>query len=398
MTALTAHARLLGSFLCAVSYTGVALAAPVAASDIAQPTLPSITTEKQTVHMSFASEKELWQGSTQKQKVSLTSNEYWLSVSGKQLSRGVELDISHPGALVRLTALVKNAKRATVINPKELEIYKGFNKQEEAIEGLVTEEQLSSSTIFQGASAFRFNPKIGTGRFELRSSQRLMDDDQYIVNVKEKGSKKVLHMATSNLTLFAGEQFHFSALIKEEKNIMPDAQFQAHLVSPGGQLYGLSIAESDEGQWQTLLPSQVQSLEPGELYELYLNVVAGEEGQQVRRTAKLPFSIAIPTAKFENIVPVMTGGVAATINLNVANEGRYGLRGTIYGTDVEGKLRSIMRSHSAYWLTAGGQSIDLVYDESILEESSLQPPYKLKDLVLIDQSKLAVLHKQSQID
>lgn len=398
MNTLTAHARRLSSLLCAVSFTGVAHATPVAASDITQPAQPNITTEKQTVHMSFAGEGELWQGNTQKQKVSLTSNEYWFPVSGKQLSQGVELDISHPGALVRLTALVKNAKRATIVNPRELEIYKDFEKQEEAMESLITEKQISSATIFQGASAFRFNPKAGTGRFELRSSQRLMDDDQYIVNVKEKGSPKVLHMATSNLTLFAGEQFHFSALIKEEKNAIPDAQYEAHLVSPNGQLHNLSIFENDDGRWQTLLPSQVQSLAPGELHELYLNVTAGEEGERVRRTAKLPFSIAAPTAKFENIIPVMTGGVAATINLNVANEGRYGLRGTIYGTDTEGKLRSIMRSHSAYWLTAGGQSIDLAYDESILEKSNLQPPYKLKDLVLIDQGKLAVLHKQPQVD
>ena len=398
MKRLTAHSQRLSSLLCAVSFTGVAFATSVAATEFAQPALPSITTEKQTVHMSFASEEELWQGTTQKQKVSLTSNEYWFPVSGKQLSRGVELDISHPGALVRLTALVKNAKRATVINPKELEIHKGFNKQEQAIEGLVTEEQLSSTTVFQGSSAFRFNPKTGTGRFELRSSQRLVDNDQYIINVKEKGSQKVLHMATSNLTLFAGEQFEFSALIKEEENAIPDAEYRAHLVSPGGQVHSLSIFENDEGQWQTLLPSQVQSLAPGELHELYLNVVAGKEGQHVRRTAKLPFSIATPTAKFENIIPVMANGIAATVNLNVANEGRYGLRGTLYGTDIEGKLRSIMRSHSAYWLTAGGQSIDLAYDESILEKSNLQPPYKLKDLVLIDQSKLAVLHKQPQVD
>ncbi|WP_281646759.1 DUF4785 domain-containing protein [Parendozoicomonas sp. Alg238-R29] len=398
MNTLAAHSQPLRWFLCAVSFTGVAFATLVAATDIPQPPAPAITTEKQTIHMSFPGNGELWKGNSHKQQVNLKSDEYWFRISGEQLSKGVDLDISHPGALVRLTSLVKNSKRAIAINPEELEIYKDFEKQEKAIESLVTEEQLSSTIIFQGSAAFRFNPKSGTGRFNLRSTQRLVGDDYYIINVKEKGSDRILHLSTSNLTLFAGENFNFEALIKKEKQAITDAEYQAYLVSPSGQTYDLSLLEEKEGQWQTLLPSSIQTLTPGELYELFINVTAGEEDQLVRRSAKLPFALASQTAKFQNIIPIMTAGIAATINLSVSKEGRYGLRGSIYGTNAEGKLVSIMRSHSAYWLEAGGQSINLAYDESILEKSNMQPPYKLKDLVLIDQGKLAVLHKQAQVD
>lgn len=397
MTHNTAQA--LKTLLCAATLTGVAVATSVSAAGVAQPPAPSVTTETATIHMSFPEKGEPWLGSAErKAAVQLRSDEYWFRVSGKELSRGIGLDFSHPGALVRLTALKNNGGRSAPINLKELALYQDNQKLNKAIVSLVTEEQLAEGTIFQGTAAFRLNEKMGTGQFQLRSGQRLVDDDLYIVNVKEKGSSQILHMASQKLTLFAGDTLKFSAQIKQKDEVLDDVSYKAYLLSPSGEEHSLSVLDNGDGQLQTLLPSSASSTRPGELYELYLNATAGEEAQRVRRTVKLPFAIASPTARFESVIPVMNGGVAATVHINVSSEGRYGLRGTLYGTDANGKLRSIMRSHSAYWLTAGGQSIDLAYDESILEKSSLQPPYKLKDLVLIDQGKLAVLHKQSQVD
>ena len=397
---MTHHtAQALKAHLCAATLMGVATATSVSAAGVAQPPAPSVTTETATIHMSFPEKGEPWFGSADQQAaVQLKSDEFWFKVSGKDLSQGVDLDISHPGALVRLTALKNNRGRSAPVDLKELALYQNNQKRDKAIVSLVTEEQLAQGTIFQGSAAFRLDEKIGAGQFQLRSAQRLVDDDYYIVNVKEKGSSQILHMNSSQLTLFAGDTLTFNAQIKQEDKPLKDTSYQAYLLSPRGEEHSLNILDNGDGQLQTLLPVSATSTQPGELYELYLNAIAGEKEQRVRRTVKLPFAIASPTAKFESVIPVMNGGIAATVHINISAEGRYGLRGTLYGTDTNGKLRSIMRSHSAYWLEAGGQSINLAYDEKLMEKSNLQPPYKLRDLVLMDQSKLAVLHKQQVID
>ena len=88
---------------------------------------------------------------------------------------------------------------------------------------------------------------------------------------------------------------------------------------------------------------QFQRQIPGELYELYIDATASEHEGLLKRKAKLTVAIARPTARLENLRPVftLTRGVAANVTLNVVNEGRYEVRGTVYGTDDTGKLRSI---------------------------------------------------------
>ncbi|WP_062261429.1 DUF4785 domain-containing protein [Endozoicomonas arenosclerae] len=394
---------------------------------------PSITREHQPIHISFAETGEVWRNH-QTAAVALESNEYWFQASGAELKRGVDLDITAPEPLVRFSSLTlpdsgqslggnqtglpslqpglmgkqpglssvsraQNSRRANAINPDQLEIFREGEVQpmRAAKQNMINEAQLASDTIFQRSGAMKLNASIGTGRFKMRSRQSLRDSDQYLINIKEKGSQKKLHMSAPRLSLLSGEAITFGAQMKDRNRTVSGADYLAYVVSPDGETRSVKLSAGKKGQWQIDMPSGFGSTRPGELHELYIDAYAAEGNNQLRRSGKIAFSVATPTAHLEDIQLVMDGDKLADSMINVTSEGRYELRGTLFGTDENGEMRSIMRSHSAYWLTPGLQQVALKLDQKILEKSGLKAPFALKSFELIDQSQLGVLHRQAEI-
>ena len=69
---------------------------------------------------------------------------------------------------------------------------------------------------------------------------------------------------------------------------------------------------------------------------------------------------------------------SASINLDVASEGRYALSGVVYGQDSSGAMQPLMQSSSAYYLSPGQQTVALEFDQTVLNASSLSAPYSLR--------------------
>ncbi|KEQ19453.1 DUF4785 domain-containing protein [Endozoicomonas numazuensis] len=395
--------------------------------------IESITREQKDIHFSFAESGEVWQNN-QSAEVALESNEYWFQISGAELKSGIDLDISEPEPLVRFSSLTlpdarqslggnqtglpsiqpglvskqpglseiprpQGSRRANAINPDQLEIFREGEVQpmNAAKLNMINETQLASDSIFQRSGAMKLNASIGTGRFKMRTRQSLRDSDQYLINIKEKGSQKKLHMSAPRLSLLSGEAITFGAQMKDRHRVLSGADYQAYVVSPDGETSWVKLREGKKGQWQVDMPSRFGHTRPGELHELYIDAYAPEGNNQLRRSGKIAFSVATPTAQLEDIKLVMEDDTLADSMINVASEGRYELRATLYGTDENGEMRSIMRSHSAYWLTPGLQQVALKLDQKIFENSGLSAPFALKSFELIDQSQLGVLHRQSEI-
>ena len=187
---------------------------------------PSKHMEKAPVHFNFPENGEVWQ-EQKTNPVHIASDEYWMQVSGAQLKQGVDLDITIPEAIVRFSALTPPApvgrnssllsrqalqqQRALPLDPDQLLLFRKGNRLKSAKRSIVPEEKLAVSGIFQKTSAMRLKKQIGVGRFTIRTTQNLIDSDQYMVNVKEKGSDKLLNLTAPRLALLDSEVLNFKA-------------------------------------------------------------------------------------------------------------------------------------------------------------------------------------------
>jgi len=149
--------------------------------------------------------------------------------------------------------------------------------------------------------------------------------------------------------------------------------------------------QKSNGKFQVQVPQSNLPVKRGALYELYVNSQANDKGIKIRRNAKVAFAIAQPTARIQSNFSV--NNKAASINLNVASEGRYEVSGLVYGTSKNGTQLPIMISRSAYYLQPGEQVVQLKFDPKILAASGLQAPFTVKQLRLMDQSRMALLQQ-----
>ncbi len=375
---------------------------------------PGITGEKTAVHFSYPVKGEVFEV-RHSEAANLTSDEYWFHVSGSDFKKGFQLDISDPGATVRFSALAKpvttrsnsystesTEHRAKEIDLNQLIISKNNQELPSAIAYMTPEADLARASLFNDSSLLQLDDAVGAGSITLRSRQSLSDHDRYLVNVKENNSSKKLHISAPRLNMLAGETLSFHATLKDEQKLpssyrqyaLSDSRYQSYLVSPNGQKVDIQLSGSAENGWSVQLPDSLPQAKPGELYSLYMDAVSDNPDGLIRRKVKLAFAVAKPTAQVEHIKADFDHQRGAEITLNIASEGRYEVRGTLYGTDDNGQLKSIMRSHSGYWLKPGLQSIELALDKQIIKNSGLKAPYHLVDFELMDQSQLRVLHSQ----
>ena len=76
--------------------------------------------------------------------------------------------------------------------------------------------------------------------------------------------------------------------------------------------------------------------------------------------------------------------------------GRYEARGVLYATAADGTLRPAGIAHSAAWLEAGTGSVELAFGREVLDGSELGTPFEVRDLRLIDQVSMGLLHRQER--
>ena len=92
---------------------------------------------------------------------------------------------------------------------------------------------------------------------------------------------------------------------------------------------------------------------------------------------------------------VQRARVAVDLGVDVAGPGRYEVRGIVYGTDRAGNLVPFAAAHSAAWLDAAG-SLTLTVEPKLLREAGVRAPFEIRDLRLLDQGRMGVLHRQAR--
>jgi len=353
---------------------------------------PSFAVEHQAVHFSqkIAPNSQL---SFQAQGFESVSDEYWIEVTGKQLNTGVELAVSKEGALIRLSG--KRAKGGfndvdLAIDPSNVELFKNKQALVQPFKQTVSQQQLATANIFPNSSAMQLNKNVGKGKFTLRVSENLNENQHYMVNVKEKNAEHKLHLSIARQTYIAGENITFNSFINNKIGKLALVNNKAFIKMPAGEKQAVKYAKVN-GKFTLVMPSNLAPAKRGELYELLIESQANDNGIQIKRNAKVAFAIAQPTARMQGKYSVDVN--AASVNLHIASEGRYEVSGLVYGTAKNGLKVPFMLSRSAYYLMPGEQSVQLQFDQKILKASGLQAPFSVKQLRLMDQSRMALLQQ-----
>ncbi|WDE04330.1 DUF4785 family protein [Thalassomonas viridans] len=322
-----------------------------------------------------------------------SSDEYWFEVSGKELSRGIAVNISQPGALIRLSGKSNSALDAATqsINPAHLELSKGKIKLDSPFSQSVTQEQLATANIFPNSSAVTLNKALGTGKFTLRVTRDLDNNQKYIVNVKEKGSAHKLQLTLPKQSYLAGEPLNFDAGIYRDDLALTDSIHQAYIKLPTGEKQAVALTAKD-GRYRVEVPQELDAPLPGRLYELHLESQVADNGIRVKRNGKVAFAMAKQTAQMTGEVEVQNS--QALVGLEVASEGRYEVSALVSGTDSQGRQIRVMLSRSAYYLAPGSHKVAVNFDTKILADAGVKAPYKVENLRLVDQSRMALLAQQ----
>lgn len=379
--AITCAAALL--FGAALAGERVELISP-AASDLAAPRLAEPSAEARAQALAGISREAVTYTRAMRTPLdapvapSAVSRSYDLVVAGAELRKGIVLQTSAPGALIHLMPADDGT---SPIDPSSLELVAPDGTVYErgaGMERLVGAERLAQVETFPaGSSAFRLARSIDVGAIELIAAD-VDERATYAITVLEKQSPWALTLALDRDAFLHGQRLELDAALGK----LP-FELDAVVVTPAGRRIPIERA-------MTLDADEATS--PG-LWEIHASATATVGDLQIRRDLRLAFDAAMPLARFDRGVEIDRdgGGLALRLDVAVAAAGRYEARGVLYGT-VEGTRVPLALAHAAAWMEPGRGVLTLDYDATLLEGA--EGPFELRRLQLLDQGRLAVLHRQ----
>lgn len=329
------------------------------------------------------------------------SREYYLDVSADDLARGVDIPTSSARAVVRLQPRAASGPREDLaIHPQSLELTNAAGRKFEGAHGmeqLVTAEKLAKADLpfAAGTSAFRIQREVGSGALKLRAPG-LSGKERYLVNVVEPDSPHVMTLQAESLGYLHGQQ---ASLVAELKSVdgarHAPSRLSGKLVSPGGRTFDVSFKPGKDGKLHVAIPLDADEEALPGLWELQAHASASVRGQQVMRSVRTAFPVAMPTARFDgsHALESSPGGVTVKLGIETAAAGRYEVRGTLYGT-VNGSLKALGVAHSAQWVDGGNSVVPLMFNTNLLEGAG--EPFEVRELTLLDQTRIVVVQRKEE--
>lgn len=333
------------------------------------------------------------------------SREYWQQVSADELARGVPLYTTAPGALVRISpvATPEGARPATV-DPARLVLEPPAGEPLEPGRGM---DRLAGTDALReagmgwprGTAAFRVDPALGAGRFVLRLPEAAKEA-RWRVHVVDDGSDLALTLTAGEATLVAGDELTVaSRLLADDAPVAAD-EIEGFVTAPDGRLWPIVFEPDGAGGWRAATTVASASATPG-LWEVHARVAAHHRGLAAVRSVRAPFAVAAPTARFTGDAAVerpVGEGARLRIELAVATAaaGRYEARGVLCGTAADGTVKPLVAVHAAAWFEPGAGVLTLEVPPDQLAAPDLGPPWELRDLRLLDQGRMGLLHRQAE--
>lgn len=311
------------------------------------------------------------------------SREYWMTVEGAELQRGVALPMSSSGALVR----VSPGKGAAALRGGDFSVMSGNRRIGIASTADAAALRKTGMDASAGTQVLRLGEGSGAGRSTLRAAKA---KGRYVVHVFEPLSDRVLHARPDRNHGLAGEAMRVViGATAAGKRTTVDSQ--ALLVGPDGSSRPVAVRGTPGGGQEAVfaLPSRM-SKDQG-LWEL--QVFSEVDG--VPRDARTAFAIAQPTARFNGIFGLDAGRLRVSLPVEAGAPGRYEARGTLYATASDGSMRPVSQAHAAAWMETGDGMLVLQFARAHLPKG-YGAPFEVRDLQLNDQSRMATLESRAR--
>ncbi|WP_460732799.1 DUF4785 domain-containing protein [Lysobacter tyrosinilyticus] len=311
------------------------------------------------------------------------SREYWQTVDGSELQKGVALKTTAPGALIR----VSPAQSSTALSASDIGV--NGNGKAMRLERTASAEQLRAAgmDVAAGTAVVKLGREAGAGAYTLHAAKA---KGRYVVHVFEPESGVVLKAQADRQRVLGGDTVTVSMSMANQKHAIA-AQAEALLVAPDGSSRPIPVARDADGALKAhvKLPMQA-SASPG-LWELQLFA----NGDGVSRDARTAFGVAAPTARISGNLSIDASKLRLVVPVEAASPGRYEVRGTLYATASDGTLAPVSQAHSAAWIERRNGSLVLAFDRSHIP-AGYGAPFEVRQLELNDQTRLALLESHSR--
>lgn len=311
------------------------------------------------------------------------SREYWRTVDGVELQKGVSVQTSAPGAVIRISP----RRGAAPIEAKQVGVT-GHGKAvrlEQATSAVAL--QAAGMDVQAGTAVVKLARENGAGAYSLHARNA---KGRYVVHVYEPESAVRLKAHADRQHALGGETVTVTLEAYRDDRSIP-AQAEALLVAPDGSSLPVRVARDTAGRLAAKVKLPAQASSAAGLWELQLFATA----DGIARDARTAFGVAAPTARLRGDITVSGAQLRAVVPLESASPGRYEVRGTLYATASDGSLAPVSQAHSAAWFGRGKGSLVLAFDRAHVP-SGYGAPYEIRDLQLNDQSRMAPLETRSR--
>lgn len=316
------------------------------------------------------------------------SREYWTTIDAATLDKGAVIHTTSLGAVVRLSPV--GAAKIAMLDPFAVEIRahgQTFDRGKAfANAANVAELNATGASFSEGTVAFKLKPEVGSGDIVVALPKA---QQAYLVHVFEPDSSEVLTLTTDKLIAMHGSTLRVIARMNDGDKV--DA-IAGSIASPGGHLIDLAFKRQADGSYVAETTHDGLTLATAGLWDIH--AFASSKAGQVQRDANTAIASAAPRARLIDAGSqrARDGALKIKIATEVGAQGRYEVRGTLYGVDVAtGALRPAAMAHSAAVLSTGMQSLSLVYDAATMSAAGVRAPFEVRELTLIDQGAQSMI-------
>ncbi|WP_049622378.1 DUF4785 domain-containing protein [Frateuria defendens] len=371
-----------------------ALLAQSARSTVAPgPARPRVHRESQPIQVSWPLAADAAVVSTP-EPFSRPSRGYAFDTSATELKQGVDLPLSAPGAVIRLSASDTQAGR---LDPARIQLHLGGRSLRADAASLHIADapalQAAGMAVPAGSLALQLKPELGSGAATLQVEGA---SGRYLVQVLEPQSRTSLSARADHASLLAGETATVELDLRDDAGRRPITAAGGFLLAPDGSSVPLRYRPLGDGRYAAEVSPQAASSQPGGLWEVQSFTLGTDaDGHAVRRDGTTVLAVAAPSARFTGRAQpqrLADGGVQVTLGIEAAAGSRYAVSGVLYGRDRDGRLRAGAYAQAAAVLPAGTQPLALRFDPSSVRD--IAPPYELHDLRLQDQSAVSTLERR----
>lgn len=322
------------------------------------------------------------------------SRQYWVDASGAELGFGIDLPLTAPGAILRISA-------ADDVGLMPEQVRLRFNGREVAARELSSRQASGAEmrragwAVPSNSLVFALDRRVGVGTLRLRID-RLPGDSVALVHVFEPASPYVARLELDRQGFLAGQVIDARLhMIHPRGRIVPQ-QAGVMLVGPDASRGEMLEHRATTGSWSIVARRQVGGT-PGALHELQAHVDTVIDGVRVRRDLSHAVAVSPALGRLTGTVTVeRAANLRIGLDVSTAIDGRFQVRGTLHATDKRGQQVPVAVAETAALLSTGSGRLTLQFDLEQIEAAGYRAPYELRDLMLFDQGRMLTLESRQR--